>query len=215
MYSVVICHLCFRCLTGAEKYDNHVSVVFRTVCKVFEKWLSTLIVSQVTRREQRKWSDSGIWQKSLYQQKNQNNWQHKNATKTSITQRLWTDLGPSVGPTGVINRVYGYPTLQIITILYCPQFPKYILLFFKCLLLILIIFVLAYIACLRIKLLKNTFFSHLWLKGVHKCPPWYSFLCQSYRVSVPQILHYGKKSTLVLWHMKTIHIVKSTFIEAF
>ena len=35
----------------------------------------------------------------------------KNATKTSITHRLWTDLGRSVGvtagtPTGVVKRVY-------------------------------------------------------------------------------------------------------------
>ena len=33
------------------------------------------------------------------------NWQHKNATKTAITQRLWTDLGRSVGVTTAIQLV--------------------------------------------------------------------------------------------------------------
>ena len=43
--------------------------------------------------------------------------QHTNATKTSITQRLLTDLGRSVGvishPTGVVKPVNGYPTFPL------------------------------------------------------------------------------------------------------
>ena len=36
------------------------------------------------------------------------NWQHTNATKTSITQRLWTDLELSVGVTTVIQLLWLY-----------------------------------------------------------------------------------------------------------
>ena len=43
--------------------------------------------------------------------------QHTKATKTSITQRLRTDIGRSVGvtshPTGVVKPVYGYPTFPL------------------------------------------------------------------------------------------------------
>ena len=43
---------------------------------------------------------------------------YKNATKTSNTQRLQTDLGRSVGvttvtPTGVVKLVYGIPTFPL------------------------------------------------------------------------------------------------------
>ena len=47
----------------------------------------------------RRISDQVIWQKPLHQQKCQKGkWQHKqHHKKSSIKQRLWTDLGRSVG----------------------------------------------------------------------------------------------------------------------
>ena len=37
----------------------------------------------------------------------------KNATKTSITQRLWTDLGRSVEASGVVKPIYRIPTFPL------------------------------------------------------------------------------------------------------
>ena len=47
-------------------------------------------------------------------------WQHKNATKTPITQRLLTDLGQSVWATtatqsGVVKPAYGIQNFQLTT----------------------------------------------------------------------------------------------------
>ena len=53
--------------------------------------------------------------------------------KTSITQRLRTDLGRSVGvtshPTGVVKPVYGYPTFPLTaTVSFCIRIKIFCLL---------------------------------------------------------------------------------------
>ena len=74
------------------------------------------------RKRKRKRSDSVPWQKPLHQQKCQKGNVTKQTTpqKSSIKQRLRTDLGRSVGvtnshPTGVVNLVYGRPTFPLPT----------------------------------------------------------------------------------------------------
>ena len=70
------------------------------------------------KKRKRRRSDPVLWQNPLYQQKirkPKDNTQTQ--PKTSITQRLRTDLGRSVGvtshPTGVVKPVYGYPTFPL------------------------------------------------------------------------------------------------------
>ena len=69
------------------------------------------------KRERRR-SDSVIWQNPLYQQKIRKPKDNtQTPPKTSITQRLRTDLGRSVGvtshPTSVVKPVYGYPSFPL------------------------------------------------------------------------------------------------------
>ena len=54
------------------------------------------------KRDKRKRSDSVLWQTPLYQQKSQT---QTSPPKSSIKQRLWTDLGRSVGVTTAIQLV--------------------------------------------------------------------------------------------------------------
>ena len=69
-------------------------------------------------KRKRKRSDPVLWQNPLYQQKIRKPKDNtQTPPKTSITQRLRTDLGRSVGvtshPTGVVKPVYGYPTFPL------------------------------------------------------------------------------------------------------
>ena len=60
------------------------------------------------RKRERKRSNSFLWQKPLHSQKTKTKpkWQNKNATKTTITQRLPTELGRSVGVTTITQLVW-------------------------------------------------------------------------------------------------------------
>ena len=63
-------------------------------------YMLTFDFKYVTCNRKRKRSDSVLWQKLLHRRKTQKaTWQHKTPPKTSITQRLRTDLGRSVGVT--------------------------------------------------------------------------------------------------------------------
>ena len=69
-------------------------------------------------KRKRRRSDPVLWQNPLYQQKIRKPKDNtQTPPKTSITQRLRTDLGRSVGvtshPTGVVKPVYGYPTFPL------------------------------------------------------------------------------------------------------
>ena len=71
-------------------------------------------------QEKKRRSDSVLWQNPLYQQKIRKQKDNtQTPPKTSITQRLRTNLGRSVGvtshPTGVVKPVYGYPTFPLTT----------------------------------------------------------------------------------------------------
>ena len=71
-------------------------------------------------KRKRRRSDLVLWQNPLYQQKIRKPKDNtQTPPKTSITQRLRTDLGRSVGvtshPNGVIKPVYGYPTFPLTT----------------------------------------------------------------------------------------------------
>ena len=71
----------------------------------------------IAKRKRRR-SDPVLWQNPLYQQKIRKPKDNtQTPPKTSITQRLRTDLGRSVGvlshPTGVVKPVYMYPTFPI------------------------------------------------------------------------------------------------------
>ena len=74
------------------------------------------ILESVKRKRRR--SDPVLWQNPLHQQKIRKPKDNtQTPQKTSITQRLRTDLGRSVGvtshPTGVVKPVYGYPTFPL------------------------------------------------------------------------------------------------------
>ena len=79
------------------------------------------LVIWLDAKRKRKWSDSVLWQKPLYLQKKiqQASWQHRTTpTKTSIAQRLRTDLGRSIGltavnPTGVVKPLYYRSTFPL------------------------------------------------------------------------------------------------------
>ena len=69
-------------------------------------------------KRKRRRSDPVLWQNPLYQQKIRKPKDNtQTPPKTSITQRLRTDLGRSVGVTshsaGVVKPVYGYPTYPL------------------------------------------------------------------------------------------------------
>ena len=69
-------------------------------------------------KRKRRRTDPVLWQNPLYQQKIRKPKDNtQTPPKTSITQRLRTDLGRSVGvtshPTGVVKPVYGYPTFPL------------------------------------------------------------------------------------------------------
>ena len=74
--------------------------------------------ASVSILRKRRRSDPVLWQNPLYQQKIRKPKDNtQTPPKTSITQRLRTDLGRSVGvtshPTGVVKPVYGYPTFPL------------------------------------------------------------------------------------------------------
>ena len=74
-------------------------------------------VETLIKRKRRR-SDPVLWQNPIYQQKIRKPKDNtQTPPKTSITQRLRTDLGRSVGvtshPTGVVKPVYGYPTFPL------------------------------------------------------------------------------------------------------
>ena len=78
-------------------------------------WLCFTVL-QIKRKRRR--SDPVLWQNPLYQQKIRKPKDNtQTPPKTSITQRLRTDLGRSVGvtsnPTGVVKPVYGIPTFPL------------------------------------------------------------------------------------------------------
>ena len=81
--------------------------------------LSWKVFSQgILIKRKRRRSDPVLWQNPLYQQKIRKPKDNtQTPPKTSITQRLRTDLGRSVGvtshPTGVVKPVYGYPTFPL------------------------------------------------------------------------------------------------------
>ena len=75
------------------------------------------VTTFISIERKRKISDSVLWQKPLHRQKNPKKQRDNTKTppKPSITQRLRTDLGRSVGvtiakPNGVVKPVYGIPT---------------------------------------------------------------------------------------------------------
>ena len=68
---------------------------------------STWLKCQISPREKRRGSESVLWQKLVYQQKIQQPTDNtKTPPKTSITQRLRTDLGRSVRVTTAIQLVW-------------------------------------------------------------------------------------------------------------
>ena len=81
---------------------------------LWDEQLHTNVHGQRKRRR----SDPVLWQNPLYQQKIRKPKDNaQTPPKTSITQRLRTDLGRSVGvtshPTGVVKPINGYPTFPL------------------------------------------------------------------------------------------------------
>ena len=72
-----------------EPYDRNITTIYKT------KHNSTHHIFILRWQRKRKITDSVLWRKPLHRKKIQKaTWQH-----TSNTQRLWTDLGRSVGVT--------------------------------------------------------------------------------------------------------------------
>ena len=64
-------------------------------------------ISKISLKRKRRRSDTVFWRKPLYQQKIQKRIDNtKRPPKTSITQRLWTDLELSVGVVTVIQLLW-------------------------------------------------------------------------------------------------------------
>ena len=79
-----------------------------TGCVIQLVWLTSLQDPHLPTRRKRKRSDSVLWQKPLHQQKCQKGKVTTQTTpqKSSITQRLRTDLGRSVGVTTATQLVW-------------------------------------------------------------------------------------------------------------
>ena len=81
---------------------------------MFQKTFSFSVICKEKKKEIR---PSPMTKPPMPTENSKTKGQHTNATKTSITQRLRTDLGRSVGvtshPTGVVKPVYGYPTFPL------------------------------------------------------------------------------------------------------
>ena len=85
---MTICHL------TSDPWPNETSEFYSQ--QSFTRWNAQRVRTHNSMRRKRKRSDSVLWTKSLHWQKIQKaTWQHKNATKTWITQRLRTYLGRS------------------------------------------------------------------------------------------------------------------------
>ena len=102
------------------KYNNYGAFMLKCKVNTFysQQHKSRTAYCIKCHKRKRRWSDPVLWQNPLYQQKIRKPKDNtQTPPKTSITQRLRTDLGRSVGvtshPTGVVKPVYGYPTFPL------------------------------------------------------------------------------------------------------
>ena len=109
----------FRSNVGDVKMMPFMSYIMNIMCILGHKILNRkLKINSMSIKRKRRRSDPVLWQNPLYHQKIRKPKDNtQTPPKTSITQRLRTDLGRSVGvtshPTGVIKPVYGYPTWRL------------------------------------------------------------------------------------------------------
>ena len=90
------CHICFN-KSKTSHLCHYPKWRLNEIHKIYNKYFKRI----------RKRNDSVLWQKPIHRRKIQKaTWQHKNATKTSITQWLQTDLGRSVGFDSVAKTTF-------------------------------------------------------------------------------------------------------------
>ena len=102
-----------ECLLIQFYFTKYICVSHFYDLSAFVGCCSSVSIKRKIRR-----SDLVLWQNPIYQQKIRKPKDNtQTPPKTSITQRLRTDLGRSVGvtshPTGVVKPVYGYPTFPL------------------------------------------------------------------------------------------------------